>query len=53
MQRYVIDLVSYDELVHVAGVAARISDSVEAGLRPEVGSRTRSLAGLITGTRAD
>ena len=30
MQRYVIDLVSYDELVHVAGVAARISDSVEA-----------------------
>lgn len=30
LQRYVIDLVSHDELVHVAGVAARISGSVEA-----------------------
>ena len=36
LQRYVIDLVSHDELVHVAGVAARISGSVEAasGRRP-------------------
>lgn len=30
MQRYLIDLVSYEELVHVASLAARIADSVEA-----------------------